>query len=89
MRWYKCVNVAGWEGLVAVCTPHEVARMSFTLIEALGIVLDKLLVHALVHSVACCCPIRSLLRSMFLFLLRTCEVYIGMIALRKMQMIKI
>ena len=26
MRWYKCVNVAGWEGLGAVCTPHEVAK---------------------------------------------------------------
>ena len=54
MRWYKCVNAPGWGGLGAACTPHEVARMSFTLIEALGIVLlDELLVHALVHSVAC------------------------------------
>ena len=50
MRWYECVNVAGWEGLGAACTPHEV---SLTLIEALGIVLDELLVHALVHSVTC------------------------------------
>ena len=30
MRWYKRVNVAAWEGLGAACTPHEVARMSFT-----------------------------------------------------------
>ena len=59
MRWYKSMNVAGWEGLGAACTPHEIARMSFTLVEALCIVLDKLLVHALVHSVACCCPCRG------------------------------
>jgi hypothetical protein len=56
---YECVNVAGWEGLGAACTPHEVARMSFTIIEALGIVLDELLVHALVHSVACRGPGRG------------------------------
>ena len=36
MRWYECVNVAGWEGLWAACTPHEVERMSFTIIETLG-----------------------------------------------------
>ena len=53
MRWYECANVAEWEGLGAACTPHhydEVARMSFTIIEALGNVLDKLLVYALVHA---------------------------------------
>ena len=49
MRWYKCVNVGAWEGLGAACTPHEVARMSFTIIEAAGIVLDEPLVHTLVH----------------------------------------
>ena len=31
------------QGLGAACTLREVARMSFTIIEALGIVLDKLL----------------------------------------------
>ena len=34
---FGCVNVAGREGLGAACTPHEVTRMSFTIIEALGI----------------------------------------------------
>ena len=53
------MNVAGWEDLGAVCTPDEVARMSFTLIEDLGIVLDELLVHALVHSIACRGPCRK------------------------------
>ena len=72
MRWYECVKVAGWQGLGAACTPHEVARMSFMIIEALGIVLDELFVHALVLS----CLSRCLSRSFFLFLLRTCEVYI-------------
>ena len=59
MRLYECVNVAGREGLGAACTPHEVTRMSFTIIEALGIVVYELLVHALVHSVACRCPGRG------------------------------
>ena len=41
------VNVAAWNGYRTACTPHEVTRMSFTINEALGIVLDEVFVHAL------------------------------------------
>ena len=56
MHWYKwmlqreCCSVRGQGG---ACTHHEVARMSLTINEALGLVLDEALVHALIHSVAC------------------------------------
>ena len=64
---------AAWEGRFVACTPREVARMSFRINEALGIVLDEILVHALVHSVAsrdpcrgaCPCPCWGLKRFAF------------------------
>ena len=43
--------MAAREGNGAACTPPE-ARMSFTIKEAFGIVLDEALLHALVQSVA-------------------------------------
>ena len=45
MRWYKCVNVAAWEGLGAACTPHEVATT-----QLLVAVLDEELVLVLVED---------------------------------------
>ena len=57
MQQRKCGSMRGTWGGMPLCTPHEVARMSFTINEALRMVLNDAVAHAIVQSVACSGPL--------------------------------